>query len=1212
MDNYDSYESISARSASSSLNSPSILTPATSSNEAGTLLDQSSIARDHIFPLSDYLPIGCICGAQALDIERTSEWAEIHQIDLVADFDSDQSLIGNVGKLLAAQWIRVTAGAPSGHIILRIYVLPDDLGHVTIDRGSKTLRSAFSKLVPQLDVSRKTWKGHPKHRPFDRWATPVPHSLFWLYNTLPSPTPSETRIASRYSRLPVSQLLDDEPYIPGLKTRLFRYQARSVAAMIEREVAPRKILDPRFEPRMSPDGSEYFYSPKDMVFRKKPTCYEGSRGGILSETMGVGKTLMCLTLVMATRYHLPRTPPQHLRGPALRQKVGSLSQMAGASLGRHSVSAKAHFSWFHPDDDLIRPLKVIESEWPSYEIPIESRRSNRTTRSIPPPPRRLRLCSATIIVVPRNLIHQWEAEIKKHVYDGADGLKVLTLKDNTQQLPRASDLLEYHIILFSKSRFEKEHDDGLDSQGRTANFLGTECRCPYIGATRVRDCTCMKPEDIYHSPLKDLHFLRIIIDEGHEFSTKTSRAVVVATKLVTAERRWVVSGTPAKERLFGVDVELAAHAMTENYFPNATKNEDHSPSDMRGAALEQQSLFVSEEERSGAARPIGILLSNYLQVRPWVSSDGEDSLAWEDHFFRHEHVTNKTYSAFSLCMKATLEAIVIKTRPDDVEKDVVLPKLDHKVVYLDPCFYDTVTTNLFTTVLTGNAVASERQDADYLFHKNSVKPLHDLVVNLRRSSFFWTGFTEKEVLDVISHGLTYLIKKDTKCSKDDRILYNQCLGFAETLFNSIGWKALSATHEMGLFVDAWPNDAASSWALNGEIVPPMIGATHLRAAQRFVNERLSANDPTDGLVGRGLLELKAAVTTSEITKASAAVPDTKLGVPSSGLRGASGSSPKKTRPAVQDKASMNTALRKASIDVELDQNSSLALPSIIGTTSSKMSYMLGRIMALHTDEKTLIFYDSDNTAWYIAQCLELMHIKHLIYAKSLRPEQRSTYIVAFDTDVSIRVLLMDIDTGALGLNVNKASRVFFINPPCKPHQEAQAIKRAHRIGQDKPVFVETLILRGTLEEAMFKRSKSMTREEHTHADKELLNDKGIAQVIQAARILPIGGQDGLGWRQMAPLDTSLQIFGRKGRADMKITGIDADDEKAVNGTASKRKRKETSAGENKPKRSRKNATTAAMRDTDASSSVAGPINMEESASSLDTNMYNTEEWTSVG
>jgi hypothetical protein len=240
---------------------------------------------------------------------------------------------------------------------------------------------------------------------------------------------------------------------------------------------------------------------------------------------------------------------------------------------------------------------------------------------------------------------------------------VLTIEDTSDALPPADALMRFDILLFSKTRFEKEHDDGSDSQGRTRNNLGVDCRCPYIGSTRTRDCSCLRIEDIYSSPLKELHFLRIIIDEGHEFSSSSSRAVVVATKLVTAERRWVVSGTPAKERLFGVDIELAAHASTENYFHQnkAHRNQTPAPeSQMRAVALEQQSRYNQDEEKQGAARPIGILLSNFLQVRPWAGAEGEVKADWEDHFFRHSHPRNRTYDAFSPCMQATLEALVVK------------------------------------------------------------------------------------------------------------------------------------------------------------------------------------------------------------------------------------------------------------------------------------------------------------------------------------------------------------------------------------------------------------------------------------------------------------------------------------------------------------------------------------------------------------------------
>ena len=239
-------------------------------------------------------------------------------------------------------------------------------------------------------------------------------------------------------------------------------------------------------------------------------------------------------------------------------------------------------------------------------------------------------------------------------------------------------------------------------------------------------------------------------------------------------------------------------------------------------------------------------------------------------------------------------------------------------------------------------------------------------------------------------------------------------------------------------------------------------------------------------------------------------------------------SPKRSRPRT---SSFSTDSRR-----ELEPTSPLRRSRIVGTASSKLSYLLAKIMMHQAEEKILIFYDGDNAAWYLAQCLELMHIKHLIYAKALSNERRSEYIVAFDEDVSIRVLLMDIRCGALGLNVNKASRVFFINPCCRPSIEAQAIKRAHRIGQNKPVVVETLILSGTIEESIFERSKAMSRTDHIEA-KNLEDDSKIANIIKKARPIPLSSSSSL-VTQMAPMEPQ-QIFGRPGRDDGKIKGIDS-------------------------------------------------------------------------
>jgi hypothetical protein len=136
----------------------------------------------------------------------------------------------------------------------------------------------------------------------------------------------------------------------------------------------------------------------------------------------------------------------------------------------------------------------------------------------------------------------------------------------------------------------------------------------------------------------------------------------------------------------------------------------------------------------------------------------------------------------------------------------------------------------------------------------------------------------------------------------------------------------------------------------------------------------------------------------------------------------------------------------------------------------------------------------------------------------------------------VRVLLIDVACGALGLNLNAASVVLSVNPINRPNIEAQAIKRAHRIGQTKEVLVETLVLENTIEHAIFNRAKKMSRADHQEA-KELEDDAGIVEIIQNAQILPVDDDEGEGMSSFAPLQTPQQVFGRSNRHKYHRYGV---------------------------------------------------------------------------
>lgn len=120
---------------------------------------------------------------------------------------------------------------------------------------------------------------------------------------------------------------------------------------------------------------------------------------------------------------------------------------------------------------------------------------------------------------------------------------------------------------------------------------------------------------------------------------------------------------------------------------------------------------------------------------------------------------------------------------------------------------------------------------------------------------------------------------------------------------------------------------------------------------------------------------------------------------------------------------------------------------------------------------------------------------------------------------------MDIGQAAFGLDMHSASRIYFLNPVLDPQVEAQAVARARRISQKSKVTVETLVLRGSLDELIVQRKEEMTQAQQRNC-KSILDDKPIKEWIKNAKILPLpqGEIDGL--HQTSALQEPQYIFAR--------------------------------------------------------------------------------------
>ena len=85
----------------------------------------------------------------------------------------------------------------------------------------------------------------------------------------------------------------------------------------------------------------------------------------------------------------------------------------------------------------------------------------------------------------------------------------------------------------------------------------------------------------------------------------------------------------------------------------------------------------------------------------------------------------------------------------------------------------------------------------------------------------------------------------------------------------------------------------------------------------------------------------------------------------------------------------------------------------------------------------------------------------------------------FQNNPDIRVFLISLKAGGIGLNLTAADYVYLVDPWWNPAVENQAIDRCHRIGQQKHVVAIRLICPDTIEEKIMQLQASK---------KELVND----------------------------------------------------------------------------------------------------------------------------
>lgn len=112
--------------------------------------------------------------------------------------------------------------------------------------------------------------------------------------------------------------------------------------------------------------------------------------------------------------------------------------------------------------------------------------------------------------------------------------------------------------------------------------------------------------------------------------------------------------------------------------------------------------------------------------------------------------------------------------------------------------------------------------------------------------------------------------------------------------------------------------------------------------------------------------------------------------------------------------------------------------------------------------KVLIFSSFVKHLEIVEKYIKKQKIKYaLLTGESIN---RGSIVKAFQDNSNCRVFLISLKAGGVGLNLTAADYVFILDPWWNPASESQALSRAHRIGQEKNVFVYRFISENSIEE----------------------------------------------------------------------------------------------------------------------------------------------------
>lgn len=145
----------------------------------------------------------------------------------------------------------------------------------------------------------------------------------------------------------------------------------------------------------------------------------------------------------------------------------------------------------------------------------------------------------------------------------------------------------------------------------------------------------------------------------------------------------------------------------------------------------------------------------------------------------------------------------------------------------------------------------------------------------------------------------------------------------------------------------------------------------------------------------------------------------------------------------------------------------------IGTKVSRLLEEINAMTSKNDSSKCVVFSQFLGVLDVAAQEMKARGIQFVRVDGSMKQYERADALLDFSSDRNVRVFLLSMRAGAVGLNLTAADHCFIMDVPQNSATEEQAIDRIHRIGQTRPVTVKRFVMKGTIEERILSVRRSL-------------------------------------------------------------------------------------------------------------------------------------------